>query len=144
MDPLERLLRIGREPPPEPWSDDQFRQAAADGKQRWLEVKAFFGIQYAIFEDAIGIVAPDFKLSLGEEQAAHAAAVPRMRNVGSRIAVSFLRWERCPATAGHSNPYEPWLEIWEHGGAFSIEHGEFVDVYDAELMPIAWFSARRR
>jgi hypothetical protein len=72
-----------------------------------------------------------------------AADVPGRRNVNSRIAVWFVKWERCPETAGLPNPYEPWIGIWEHGGAFSVEHGQFVDIEDSEHMPLGAIVVRR-
>lgn len=143
MDALERVRRIRRESPAEQWPPERFRQAAAEGKRRWAEAEELFGVQWSMFKDAVAVIAPDFKLSPAEEQAADAADVPGMRNVGPWIAVSFVRWERCPATAGLPNPYEPWVEIWEHGGGFSVEHGQFVDVYDSEFMPVGGLVVRR-
>lgn len=49
-------------------------------------------------------------------------------NCPQRALVWFLEWERCPVTSGLPNPYEPWVEVWEHGGAVSVEHAQFVDV----------------
>ena len=143
MDALDRVLRIRRESPAEQWSPERFRQAAAEGKRRWAEAEELFGVQWSMLKDAVGVIAPDFKMSSAEEEAAWAADVPGLRNVGSWVAVSFVRWERCPATAGLPNPYEPWVEIWEHGGGFSVEHGQFVDVYDSEHMPLGCIVVRR-
>ena len=66
---------------------------------------------------------PDF------EVVAEATDVPGRRNVNNRIALWFMRWARCPQTADYPNPYEPWIEIWENGGSFSVEHGRF-EVFD--------------
>ena len=89
-----------------------------------------------MFQDAVSTIAPGFQLSPEEEAAAYAAEVPGRQNVNSRIAVWFVKWERCADTAGLPNPYEPWIEIWEHGGAFSVEHGQFVDIEDSENMSL--------
>ncbi len=136
MDALNRLIQIRRTAAIPGWSGDDFLRAASKGKRRWREVEEMFGIQYSIFDDALREIAPSFELSPEEDAAARSANIPAMRNVTSRIAVSFLKWERCPATQGLPNPYEPWIEIWEHGGAFGVEHGLLVDVYDEESMPV--------
>lgn len=143
MDALERVQRIRPGVAVGPWTRDQFLQAAALGKQRWSEVEALFDIQYPIFQDAVAAIAPEFRLTVEEKSSARSAEIPGQRNVDSRIALWFVKWERCPATAGLPNPYEPWIEIWEHGGAFSVEHGLFVDVYDAEGMPTGAVVVRR-
>jgi hypothetical protein len=143
MDALERVMRIGRGPANEPWPPDRFPQAASEGKRRWAAVEELFGVQYSMFQDAVAVIAPAFRLPAEEESAASAADVPGMRNINSRVAVWFVKWERCPETAGLPNPYEPWIEIWEHGGAFSVEHGQFVDVFDSEDMPVGAVVVRR-
>jgi hypothetical protein len=50
MDALERVLRIGREPPSDRWAPDRFRQAAAEGKKRWHEIEKLFEVQYSMFK----------------------------------------------------------------------------------------------
>lgn len=143
MDALERVTRILSESPREAWPPERFREAGAEGKRRWAEVEELFGVQYPLFEDAVAVIAPGFRLAPEEEAAAYAANVPGRRNVNSRIAVWFVKWERCSDTAGLPNPYEPWIEIWEHGGAFSVEHGQFVDIEDSEFMPLGFLFVRR-
>ena len=102
-----------------------------------------FGVQYPMFRDAVAAIAPKFQLAEAEEWAAYAAEVPGRCNVNSRIALWFVKWERCPLTAGLPNPDEPWIEIWEHGGAFSVEHGQFVDIEDSEHRPLGAIVVRR-
>ena len=143
MDALERVKLIRRASVPEAWPPERFRQAAAEGKRRWTEIEELFGIQYSMFQDAVAAIAPAFHLSTEEESEARAVEIPGRRNVNSRIAVWFVKWERCPETAGLPNPYEPWIEIWEHGGAFSVEHGQFVDIEDSTFMPLGAVVVRR-
>jgi hypothetical protein len=143
MDALERVVKIRRGSIPEAWPAERFRHAASEGKRRWSEIEGLFGIEYPMFQDAVAAIAPGFHLSPNEESAAYAADVPGRRSVNSRIAVWFLKWERCPETAGLPNPYEPWIEIWEHGGAFSVEHGQFVDIEGSEHTPLGTLVVRR-
>jgi hypothetical protein len=96
MDALERVMRIRRGSALEAWPPERFRQAAAEGKRRWAEVEELFGVQYSMFQDAVAAIVPGFHLSPEEEAAAYAADVPGRRNVNSRIAVWFVKWERCP------------------------------------------------
>jgi hypothetical protein len=69
--------------------------------------------------------------------------VPGRRNVNSRIAAYFVKWERCPKTAGLPNPYEPWIEIWEHGGTFIAEPRQSLDIADGDHMPLGAVAVRR-
>ncbi len=143
MDALERVKRIRRDSALEVWPPERFLQAAAEGKRRWSEVEQLFGIQYPMLWDAVAAISPHFRLSREEEETAYAADIPARRGVNSRVAVWFLKWERCPETHGLPNPYEPWIEIWEHGGAFSVEHGQFVDIEDSQHMPRGAVVVRR-
>lgn len=143
MDALERLRRIGTSPPAETWDGARLLQAAREGKGRWAELEELFGTQWPLFADGVAAVAPAFQLLVEEEAAARATRIREGRNVNSRVAVWFLKWERCPATSGLPNPYEPWIEIWEHGGHFGVEHGQFVDVYDTQGMPLGCVFVRR-
>src|SRR5437868_15059871 len=90
-------------------------RSASEGKRRWQEIETLFEIEYPMFWDAVSIIEPTFQLVPAEETTARDANVPCLRNVDNRIAVWFLKWERCPLTRGIPNPYEPWIEIWEHG-----------------------------
>lgn len=144
MDALEGLLRIHvSKPPEELWQPERFRQVALEGKRRWQEIEELFDIEYPMFADAVSIISPSFRLSQEEESTVRSADVSCIRTTGTQVAVAFLRWERCSETAGLPNPYEPWIEIWEHGGAFSVEHGQFVDIYDSRHMPMGGFVVRR-
>ena len=142
MDALERVARIGRTPA-ENWPRERFLPAANEGKRRWQEAEELFGIRYPLFEDAVAVIAPDFRLSPEEGAAAREVASPGRPNVSNRIAVWFVKWEPCPATAGLPNPYAPRIEIREHGGSFGVEHGQFVDVYDSESIPAGFVMVRR-
>ncbi len=143
MDALQRINNIRRSRPKLGWSRNEFLRAAAKGKARWQETERTFGVIYAIFADAVAQIDSSFGLPAAEEMAARRADVPALRNVDSRVAVWFMNWERCAATRGVSNPYEPWVEIWEHGGGFSVEHGDFVDVYDQQQLPVGAVVVRR-
>jgi len=68
-----------------------------------------------MFLDALQPFAPGFHLSPEEEAAAYAPMF-RAGAIQQPIAAWFVKWERCPETSGLPNPYEPWIEIWEHGG----------------------------
>src|SRR5262245_20381181 len=107
MDALERVTQIGRGRILDPWPADRFRLAASEGKRRWAEAEELFGVQYPMFQDAVAVIAPEFRLSAEEESVARAAQVPGMRNVDNRIAIWFVKWDRCPKTSELPNPYEP-------------------------------------
>jgi hypothetical protein len=143
MDALERLMQIRNRAVVPAWGREDFLRAAAKGKKRWQDTEDVFGITYSMFGDAVSEIDPSFQLASDAKAMAEATDAPRMRNVDSRIAVFFLKWERCPETSGFPNPYGPWIEIWEHGGAFSVEHGLYVDVFDQEHMPVGAVVVRR-
>lgn len=142
MDALDRILCLGRTPARE-WSDAEFQQAAWEGKRRFEEIESVLEIQYGMFRDAVAVLAPAFSLSPEEEVAIAAAPIREAYHATKRLAVSYLKWERCPVTAGLPNPYEPWIEIMEHGGAFHVEHGQFVDIFTHRGMPVGSVVVRR-
>src|SRR3954447_25264769 len=99
MDVLERLRRISSAGV-EPWPASRFIYAANEGRQRWKDAEGLFGIQYPMFADAVELIAPSFSLSPAEEAVVATTDVPGGRNTGRFIVASFVRWERCPETAG--------------------------------------------
>lgn len=141
MDPLERIQLLctrsicG-------WSDDDFRAAAREGKRLWQQTEELFEIEYGMFWDAVAVIEPPFQLN-AEEASATEAVVEEMNSDRASVAVWFLKWERCSLTRGLPNPYEPWLTIWEHGGAFRVEHGQFVDIYNQQRFPLGGVVVRR-
>jgi hypothetical protein len=129
MDALERVLRIRPDLTPRDWSEPEFQRAKDDGYRRWRETREVLGIDYHLFGDAVAEVAPEFRLATDEERAVASVEVPHGGgNCPRRALVWFLKWERCLTTQGLPNPYEPWVAVWEHGGAVSVEHAQFVDV----------------
>lgn len=117
--------------------------AAREGKRRWKQAEELFGMQWPMFEDAVSVISPNFSMESRFVDVATAIDVPELRNVNNRIALWCMRWARCPKTADYPNPYEPWIEIWENGGSFSVEHGQFVDIYDALGMSAGALTVRR-
>ena len=114
---------------PRGWGEREFRDAKAEGYRRWRETQAVLEIRYTLFDDAVCKVDPEFALTPGEEDAAWSVLVPHHSGAcPNRVLLHFLRWERCGTTHGLPNPYEPWIEIWERGGALHVEHAQFVDV----------------
>jgi hypothetical protein len=133
MDALERVLRIRPDLTPGDWGETEFQRAKVEGYRRWSEIRQVLEIDYQLFEDAVAVVAPAFRLAPAEERAVAAVEVPLGGgNCPRRALVWFLKWDRCPVTSGLPNPYEPWVEVWEHCGALSVEHAQFVDVSFAE------------
>jgi hypothetical protein len=134
VDAVERVVTINERTRFAEWTRDEFSEAGCAARIRWWRVMEQFGVRYPMLSDAVAYIEPTFQLPPEVERAVEAAAIPRARNISSRLAVAFVKWDRCPTTAGHPNPYEPLVEIWEHGGSFSMEHGMFMDIYDAEGM----------
>ena len=142
MDPLARALRIGQGPPAA-WCPEDFLRAAREGARRYRQVEEAFGIRYGMWTDAVAVIDPGYRLPSDDERAIRDAPIPERRRADKRLALWFVSWERCRATAGLPNPYEPWLAIMEHGGWFTAEHGQFVDVFDATGMPVGSVVVRR-
>ena len=126
---LQRVMRLRRKAIFPTWVPEDFESAFSEGKNRWQETEELFGMSYPIWRDAVSEIAPSFQLAMREEAAVQSMILSDICNGYDRIALYFLKWERCRETSGLPNPYEPWIEIWEHGGWFSVEHGQFVDVY---------------
>ena len=139
MDPMERITLLATRSI-RGWSDGDFIAAAQEGKRLWQQTEELFEIEYGMFWDAVSAIEPAFRLALEEEAVASAVDLP---GVGNRVALSFLKWERCSLTRGLPNPYEPWLSIWEHGGSVSVEHGQFVDIYNQKRFPLGGLFVRR-
>ena len=140
---VERLRRLRRPFPPSGWTRDRFLNAPKEGKRRWAEAEELFGLQWSMFDDAVSVISPSFAMEPQFTDVAEATDVPRGRNVDNRIALWFMKWARCPQTGDYPNPYEPWIEIWENGGGFGVEHGQFVDIYPASGPPVGALIVRR-
>jgi hypothetical protein len=123
----ERLGRLRRPFTASAWTREQFMDAAHEGKRRWMEAEELFGLQWPMFKDAVSVISANFAMESGYVDVAEATDVPGH----NFIALWYMKWARCPQTADYTNPYEPWIEIWENGGRFSVEHGQFVDIFDA-------------
>jgi hypothetical protein len=142
VDALERVMRIRRGTASDPWPRERFRQATLEGRRRWKEAEELFGVQYSMLrQDAVAVIAPAFQLPASVESAARATDLPP--GIGRPMTIWFVKWDQCPETAALPNPYEPWIEIWEHGGAINIEHGEFVEIYDSKGEKLGTFTVRR-
>jgi hypothetical protein len=129
MDALERIKRISPPVRPSVWTEEDFRRAKAEGHRRWRETQELFKVEHGLFGDPISKFDPAFELSSEELEAIESIQVPRGGgNCPSYVLRSFLRWARHPRTMELPNPMEPWVQIWEHSGAISVEHAEFVDV----------------
>src|SRR4051794_13556356 len=136
LEAVERLRRLHPPFVPGGWTRDQFIDAGMEGRRRWLEAQELFELQWPMFTDAVTVISPSFVLESRFSDVARATRIPVRRNVENRVAMWFMNWARCPLTAAYPNPYEPWIEIWEHGGSFSVEHGQFVDLHDASGQPV--------
>jgi hypothetical protein len=139
----DRLSRLRRPFPATTWKPEQFASAAIEAKRRWEEAEELFGAQWPMFGDAVSVISPSFAMEYHFIDLAKATEVTGRANVDNRIALWFMRWARCPKTADYPNPYEPWIEIWENGGSFAVEHGQFVDIYDASGMTVGALVVRR-
>lgn len=138
----ERLRRLRRPFPPSSWSNEQFLQTAREGRRRWLEAEELFSVEWPMFQDAVAIISPTFAMEWKFIEVAQTTDVPGRRCVDNRIALWFMHWARCPQTADYPNAYEPWIEIWENGGSFGVEHGQFVDIFNAAGMPLGAITVR--
>lgn len=139
----ERLGRLRGPFAPSGWTREDFVSAGREGKRRWEEAQALFGLQWSMFQDAIRVISPNFGMESRFSDVAKATKVRGHRNVDNRIALWFMRWARCPQTADYPKPYEPWIEIWENAGSFGVEHGQFVDLYDQTGTPLGATVVRR-
>jgi hypothetical protein len=132
---LQRIVALKNPAQTCAWSCADFMRAAVEAKNRWLATETEFGVEYRMLGDAVSQIAPDYCLPAEIEKLVRNCPIPTRRNVLAAFAVSFVKWDLCPQTSGHANPYEPLVEIWEHGGSFAAEHNMYVDVFDTEGMP---------
>jgi len=134
MNAIDRVTAIGQRKPVEKWRREDFLYAAKRAKDRWHATEELFEIRYEMLRDAVLEIDPKFDLSDDQVGAITNANLPQVYLL-RRISVSFVRWEMCHATTGFPNPYDPLIEIWEHGGDIQQEHGQFLDLYDDAGLP---------
>jgi hypothetical protein len=107
--PLAKLIELGRE-----------------ARTRWQELRrSRIDVDFA--GDAVRIIDPEFRLPDDVEESIQAA----LRWINGRVAVRFLKWATSSKTSHRQNPFEPLLEIVEHGGSLHVENG-MLEIYDAE------------
>ena len=98
-----------------------------EAKRRWLSLRqAGHDVEFA--GDAVRLLDPAFTLPPELEECIQ-RALPWHNG---RAVIRFLKWATCPATEGAENPFEPLLEIIEHGGSLHVEHGMYLDIYDSD------------
>ncbi len=86
-------------------------------------VEDLFEIRYRMLSDAIAVIDPQFALSDSDVSAIRASDIGA-QTCGREIAIAFAKWATHSQTADLDNPFEPWLEIFEHGGYITREHGQ--------------------
>jgi hypothetical protein len=111
----------------EPWPLDRLASLGHEAKQRWLALRqAGHDVEFA--GDAVRLLDPEFSLAPDLEERIQRAFSWHNR----RAVIRFLKWATCPKTEGAENPFEPLVEIIEHGGSLHVEHGMFLDIYDSD------------
>ncbi len=133
INPVQRVLQIGKKPPDTDWKPEDFRHAVQRRRKLHEELQDLFGVKYWILGDATAIISPDWRLII-DDTFMESVDVPYTRSCHKSVALSFVKWEYCPLTKGLPNPYDPWIQIWEHDGSFSVEHSVFIDIFDNEGM----------
>jgi hypothetical protein len=108
----------------EPWALQQLAALGREAKRRWLELRQS-GLDLSCAGDAVALLDPEFRLPPDLEERIQEA----LPGIEGRVAVRFLKWVMCAKTQEDENPFEPLLEILEHGGSFYVEHGMFLDIY---------------
>jgi hypothetical protein len=120
-DPLKRIAAFRERRRTGEWTDEDFIGAVREAHMRWSIAKEHFGVKFPMIADAVAVIAPSFELSADEAEQIEKAGLPP--SLTGRLREYFVRWARCPVTCGELNPYEPLVEILEHGGLFTAEHG---------------------
>ena len=139
---IDRILRIQLSDPPESWCTSDFQSAIADARSSWQLIEELFNIQYPMLGDAVAQIAPAFKLEHELEEQIAASEIANSF-IGKQIAMSFLKWELCQKTDAVDNPYDPLIQIFEHGGNLNKEHGQFIDVFDNHGKMVCGVTVRR-
>lgn len=139
---IDRILRIQLSDPHESWSTYDFQSAIADARSSWKLIEELYNIQYPMLGDAVAQIDPAFKLEHDLEERIAASEIANSF-IGKQIAKAFLKWELCPETDDVDNPYDPVIQIFEHGGNLSKEHGQFIDVFDNHGKMICGVTVRR-
>lgn len=111
----------------EPWPLERLATSGREAKRRWLELRQA-GHDVGFGGDAIRLLDPAFSIAPDLEKRIQ-SAFPWSNG---HAVIRFLKWATRPKTEGAQNPFEPLIEIIEHGGSLHVEHGMFLDIYDSE------------
>jgi hypothetical protein len=104
MDAADRLTRLHPPFGAVSWQREDFVNAGREARRRWIEAQRLFNAQWSLLHDAVDIIAPTFRLEIRFADVAMAVDVPRPSS--KHVALSFMKWARCPLTAEYPNPYE--------------------------------------
>lgn len=142
MTPIERIVKVRCNSPTSDWQAEDFRSAMCEAQERWKSIEELFEVEYPLLGDAIAEIEPDFELDEVSETTISESAISKLC-LGRRIAISYVKWDQCQRTDDIDNPFEPLIKIYEHGGYVNKEHGQFIDVFDADGMPVGGMMVRR-
>ncbi len=120
------------------WSQEDFVDAGVRFRDRWRLAGAALGQELHGFFDIVMAVDRDFKLS--------DADIEELRSVPDGqhgiVARMDMRFGKSPRTKHLESPYSVLLEIIEHGGSFSTEHG-IIDIRDQSSIAVGGFMLRQ-
>ncbi|WP_144973996.1 hypothetical protein [Bremerella volcania] len=118
------------------WKRDDFVDAGKRFRDRWRLAGVDLGQELRGFFDLVE-VDPEFKLP--DSDIEELKSIP---NGQHRIVARMdMRFRKCPKTRHLESPYAILLEIIEHGGSFSIEHG-IIDIRDQSSVAVGGFMFR--
>jgi hypothetical protein len=95
--------------------------------ETWSVVKQLFNLEDSFGGDAVAQLDPELRLPEGMEN-----QILKALPDGAWYAVHFLKWEMCQKTNGLDNPFEPLVQILEHGGSMHVEHAMYMDITAAD------------
>ena len=122
---------------PTEWKCEDFIEAGARFRDRWHAASLHFERKLQGLFDITLFVNREFKLS--DVQLTSLEQYPNGQH--RMIAKMDLRFRQCPETTDLDSPYTVLLEIIEHGGSISIEHG-IIDIRDQSSKSVASFMLR--
>ena len=119
------------------WKREDFVDAGVRFRDRWRAASLYFDHQLKGLFDITMLVNRDFRLSDADLKSLEQYPNGRHR----MIAKMDLRFKRCPETSEMESPYAILLEIIEHNGSISMEHG-IIDIRDQSSKGVAGFMLR--
>jgi hypothetical protein len=127
MEALERINALVDGRQSDVWAIKQLAALGHEAVRRWEAVQETLQVNEPFGSDAVALIEPEIQL-----RSELLERIQQKLGMSGRYANRFLKWQLCSKTCMVANPFEPLVEIMEHGGSCRVEHAMFLDIYSAD------------